>query len=237
MFCKNCGKFIEADMAYCPGCGQRVGENNSSGSKSKFYDEEAIKMEKQGTVYDDEDSPLTKIAKVLAIVIVTALFAYAVFAASGLGKLGEKIKDFFDGLGNMDSIGTSAYYKDDTVSGALNTYLNALMNDDYETYLKITRKSDSDSNKSQFNDRKKGYTSVDSISRVEVNTGSLFGFGAKAEYMIAEYNSDGTQKENYSYLNGADYSYGLVVIDETEYDSGVYYVSLHDRNFNFNYDY
>lgn len=234
MFCKNCGKFIEADMAYCPGCGQRVGENNSSGSKSKFYDEEAIKMEKQGTVYDDEDSPLTKIAKVLAIVIVTALFAYAVFAASGLGKLGEKIKDFFDGLGNIGSIGTTAYYKDDTVDGALNTYLNALMSDDYETYLKITRKDDNDSNKSQFNDCKKGYTSVESISYGEVSTSTLFNLGASAEYMVAEYDSDGTQKENYSFQNGEDYSYGLVVIKQ-DYDSGTYYVSTHQRNFNFHY--
>lgn len=231
MFCKNCGKFIEADMAYCPGCGQRVGENNSSGSKSKFYDEEAIKMEQQGAIYDDEDSPLKKAAKVLAIVIITALFVYAVFSVSGLGK---KIGDFFDGLGNMDSIGTSAYYKDDTVKGALNTYLHSLVNDDYETYLKITRKSDSDSSKSEFNDRKKGYTSVESVSYGEVRTSTLFNLGASAEYMVAEYDSDGTRKENYSFVNGEAYSYGLVVIKQ-DYDSGTYYVSTHQRNFNFHY--
>ena len=126
------------------------------------------------------------------------------------------------------------YYKDDTVVGALNTYLNALMGDDYETYLKITRKSDSDSNKRDFDDRKKGYTSVDSVSYGEVKTSTLFNLGASAEYMVAEYDSDGTQKENYSFVNGEDYSYGLVVIKQ-DYDSGTYYVSTHQRNFNFHY--
>ncbi|MDE7302010.1 MAG: hypothetical protein K2N60_01675 [Oscillospiraceae bacterium] len=139
----------------------------------------------------------------------------------------------FSSCGN-DEAGLSAYYKDDTVSGALNTYLNALMNDDYETYLKITRNSDSDYDKSLFNDRKKGYTSVDSVSYGEVRTSTLFNLGASAEYMVAEYDSDGTQKENYSFQNGEDYSYGLVVIKQ-DYDSGAYYVSTHQRNFNFHY--
>lgn len=53
--------------------------------------------------------------------------------------------------------------------------------------------------------------------------------------MIALYNSDGTQKENYSFSNGEKYAYGLVVISETSYGSGVYYVSTHMREFNFNY--
>ncbi|MDE5582218.1 MAG: zinc ribbon domain-containing protein [Ruminococcus sp.] len=235
MFCKNCGKFVEADMTYCPDCGQRVGENNSSVSKSRFYDEEAIKMEQQGTVYDDEeDSPLGKITKTLAIVIVTALFVYTVYAVFSASGLLGKIGDFFDSLGNTDSIGTSAYYKDDTVSGALNTYLNALMSDDYETYLKITHNSDSDYNKSLFNDRKKGYTSVDSVSNWEVRTSTLFNLGASAEYMVAEYDSDGTRKENYSFVNGEDYSYGLVLIKH-DYNSDTYYVSTHQRDFNFHY--
>ena len=133
-----------------------------------------------------------------------------------------------------DGAGSSAYYKDDTVKGALNTYLHALMNDDYETYLKITHKSDSESNKSEFNDRKEGYTSVDSVSYGETQTSTLFNLGASAEYIVAEYDSDGTQKENYSFVNGEDYSYGLVVIKEN-YDNGVYYVSTHQRNFNFHY--
>ncbi|MCM1023608.1 MAG: hypothetical protein NC395_06070 [Prevotella sp.] len=136
--------------------------------------------------------------------------------------------------GDDGSAGSAAYYKDDTVPGALNTYLNALMNDDYETYLKITRKSDSDSNKTDFNDRKKGYTSVDSISYGEVTTSTLFNLGASAEYMVAEYNSDGTLKENYSFINGEKYSYGLVVVKQ-DYDSGTYYISTHQRGFNFNY--
>lgn len=133
-----------------------------------------------------------------------------------------------------DGAGSSAYFKDDTVKGALNTYLHALMNDDYETYLKITRKSDSDSNKSEFNDRKEGYTSVDSVSYGETQTSTLFNLGASAEYIVAEYDSDGTKKENYSFVNGEDYSYGLVVIKQ-DYDSGAYYVSTHQRNFNFHY--
>lgn len=133
-----------------------------------------------------------------------------------------------------DGAGSSAYYKDDTVKGALNTYLHALMNDDYETYLKITHKSDSESNKSEFNDRKEGYTSVDSVSYGETQTSTLFNLGASAEYIVAEYDSDGTQKKNYSFVNGEDYSYGLVVIKE-DYDSGTYYVSTHQRNFNFHY--
>lgn len=133
-----------------------------------------------------------------------------------------------------DGAGSSAYYKDDTVKGALNTYLHALMNDDYETYLKITHKSDSESNKSEFNDRKEGYTSVDSVSYGETQTSTLFNLGASTEYIVAEYDSDGTQKENYSFVNGEDYSYGLVVIKE-DYDSGAYYVSTRQRNFNFHY--
>lgn len=142
-----------------------------------------------------------------------------------------------DGAGSSaegSGTGASVYYKDDTVPGALNTYLYALMNDDYETYLKITRKSDSESNKSEFNDRKEGYTSVDSVSYGETQTSTLFNLGASAEYIVAEYDSDGTQKENYSFVNGEDYSYGLVVIKE-DYDNGVYYVSTHQRNFNFHY--
>lgn len=75
----------------------------------------------------------------------------------------------FSSCGNSGS-GPSAYYKDDTVPGALKTYLNALMNDDYETYLKITHSEDNEESKYNFDRNKAGYTSVDSISYGEVQT-------------------------------------------------------------------
>lgn len=128
----------------------------------------------------------------------------------------------------------TAYYDDSTVPGAFKTYMNALMNDDYDTYLKITHKSDSEESKRNFNDRKKGYVGMDSVSYGEVKTDSIFGLGADAEYMVAEYNDNGTQKVDYSFSAGRDYSYGLVRIDETEMNSGVYYVAIHYRNYNFN---
>ncbi len=127
---------------------------------------------------------------------------------------------------------STAYYKDDTVPGALNTYLNALMNDDYETYLKITHSEDNEKSKRDFNSKKAGYTSVDSVSYTEVQTNTLFSTGN--EYMVAVYDSDGTQKENYSYVNGEKYAYGLVVVAK-DYSSDTYYVSSHMREFNFNY--
>ncbi|MBP1559958.1 MAG: hypothetical protein J6C96_01775 [Oscillospiraceae bacterium] len=131
----------------------------------------------------------------------------------------------------------TAYYNDSTVSGALETYMNALMNDDYDTYLKITHKSDSESSRSDFNSCKKGYVGMESISYGQVKTDSVFSIGAKAEYMVAEYNDDGTQKLDFMYSAGRDFAYGLVKIAETKIDSGVYYVSVHHRNFNFNYNY
>lgn len=126
------------------------------------------------------------------------------------------------------------YYDDSNVPGAFKTYINALMNDDYDTYLKITHNSDNETSKRNFNDCKKGYVGMDSVSYSEVKTGSLYGAGASAEYMVAEYKDNGSQAYDYSYTAGRDYSYGLVVVDETKWNSGVYYVSLHYRNFNFN---
>ena len=112
----------------------------------------------------------------------------------------------------------TAYYDDSTVPGAFKTYINALMNDDYDTYLKITRKSDSESSKRSFNERKKGYVGMESVSYGEVKTDTIFGLGAAAEYMVAEYNDNGTQKIDYNFSAGRDYSYGLIVIDETQWD-------------------
>lgn len=129
---------------------------------------------------------------------------------------------------------STAYYDDSTVPGAFKTYMSALMNDDYDTYLKITHKSDNESSKRNFNSQKKGYVGMDSVSYSEIKTNSLFGLGADAEYMVAEYNDNGTQKIDYSFSAGRDYSYGLVRIDETERNSGVYYVAIHHRNYNFN---
>lgn len=127
----------------------------------------------------------------------------------------------------------TAYYDDSTVPGAFKTYINALMNDDYDTYLKITHKSDNEDSKRNFNDRKKGYVGMDSVSYGEVKTDTIFGLGAAAEYMVAEYNDNGTQKIDYNFSAGKDYSYGLIRIDETQWNSGVYYVANHYRNYNF----
>lgn len=127
----------------------------------------------------------------------------------------------------------TAYYNDSTVPGAFKTYINALMSDDYDTYLKITRKSDSESSKRSFNVCKEGYVGMESVSYGEVKTDTIFGAGAAAEYMVAEYNDNGTQKKDYNFSSGRDYSYGLIIIKETQWDSGVYYVAGHHPNYNF----
>ena len=127
----------------------------------------------------------------------------------------------------------TAYYDDSTVPGAFKTYINALMSDDYDTYLKITRKSDSESSKRSFNVCNEGYVGMESVSYGEVKTDTIFGAGAAAEYMVAEYNDNGTQKKDYNFSSGRDYSYGLIIIKETQWDSGVYYVAGHHPNYNF----
>lgn len=212
MVCKNCGKYVESDSEMCEYCGKDPGVKSESDAAVK-----TLSITK-GTLV---------MAVIITVIVCVVMFVVIPAAKNKSTSTSADVKDS----------APVAYYKDDTVPGTLKTYLYSLMNDDYETYLKITHKSDSEEAKSQFNRCKDGYVGIDSVQYGEVRTNSLYGMGADAEYKVAEYNSDGTQKIDYYYAAGRDYSYGLIVIDKEYYDAQEYYVSLHYTNFNFNYKY
>lgn len=118
----------------------------------------------------------------------------------------------------------SSYYDDSSEFAALNTYMNALCNDDYSTYLAITRQEDSDDVSEEYEKCKKIYEGMipSDIEYYEVGEG--FGLGGYGTYYnVAEYDSDGSPKFDINTLGDA---YGTVVIS----DSGnSYYVAVHHR--------
>lgn len=54
-------------------------------------------------------------------------------------------------------------YNDKTAFAAFETYMRALVNDDYNTFLAITHRSDSDEAAEDFNEKKNGYTGITCI--------------------------------------------------------------------------
>lgn len=116
-------------------------------------------------------------------------------------------------------------YNDKTAFAAFETYMRALVNDDYNTFLAITRKSDSDETKSDYNDKKKGYVGI-TLSSIEYFETSLNPLLSRAaNYRVSEFDSEGNVTID---INTMGKGYGTVIVDQ-DYNTNTFYVTAHFR--------
>lgn len=113
----------------------------------------------------------------------------------------------------------------DTPYETLITYLEALINDDYEAYLAITLAEDNEETRKDFDYNKEGYVGVDlwDILYYETELNAWYG-ASDHDYKVVEFEDDGTYKFD---INTFDNAYGIVRINELQ--SGGYYVWGHVR--------
>ncbi len=118
----------------------------------------------------------------------------------------------------------SSYYDDTSEFDALNTYMNALCNDDYSTYLAITRQEDNDDVSDEYKKCKKIYEGMSPSDIEYYEVGEGFGLGGYGTYYnVVEYDSDGNAKFD---INTFGDACGTIVISGS---SNSYYVALHHR--------
>lgn len=118
----------------------------------------------------------------------------------------------------------SSYYDDTSEFYALNTYMNALCNDDYGTYLAITRQDDSSAAVKDFEKSKKGYVGMATSDIEYYEVGEGFGLGGYGVYYnVVEYDSDGKAKFD---INTFGNACGTVVVSGSNKS---YYVATHHR--------
>ena len=132
---------------------------------------------------------------------------------------------YYDDYSYTDPVqSVSSYYDDTSEFAALCTYMNALCNDDYSTYLAITRQDDSSEAAEKFEKSKKDYVGM-SIAEIEYyEVGKGFGLGGYGVYYnVVEYNSSG--KARYDINTNGDACGTVVVSDE----NNSYYVATHHR--------
>lgn len=117
--------------------------------------------------------------------------------------------------------GKTAY--NSTPYETLITYLEALINDDYEAYLAITLAEDNEETRKDFDYNKEGYVGVDlwDILYYETELNAWYGV-SDYDYKVIEFEDDGTYKFD---INTFDNAYGIVRINELQ--SGGYYVWGH----------
>lgn len=121
--------------------------------------------------------------------------------------------------------GLDTYFDNSTAFNALNTYMSALANDDYYTYLAITLQEDSEDSREHFDYRKENYVGIDlrRIKYYETEINPLYGY-ADTTYKVVEFSSDGDYRFD---INTFDDAYGTIRIDQAS--DGSYYVSAHIR--------
>ncbi|MBR4097169.1 MAG: hypothetical protein IKK42_07715 [Oscillospiraceae bacterium] len=126
---------------------------------------------------------------------------------------------------NSADSGIDIYFDNSTQFDTLNTYLRALVYDDYEAYLAITEAPDNDETRDDFDYNKKNYVGVDmgSILYYETELNPLYGY-SNTDYKVIEFDSDGSYSID---INTFGDAYGVVRIDESS--TGGYYVSGHVR--------
>lgn len=177
--------------------------NNISYSKASM-----AKWKYMGFYYDSEE-----------------LFWTAIFISDDPADAPMQETDTYYDYSDPDSAqGVSSYYDDTSEFAAFYTYMNALCNDDYSTYLAITGQSDSSNAAEKFEKSKKGYVGM-SLSDIEYyEVGEGFGLGGYGVYYdVVEYDSDGKAKFDINTLGDA---YGTIVISGANKS---YYVDLHYR--------
>lgn len=118
----------------------------------------------------------------------------------------------------------SSYYDDTSEFAVLNTYMNALCNDDYGTYLAITRQDDSSDAAEDFEKSKKGYVGMSPSDIGYYEVGEGFGLGGYGVYYnVVEYDSNGKAKFD---INTFGDACGTVVVSGANKS---YYVATHHR--------
>lgn len=116
-------------------------------------------------------------------------------------------------------------YNDKTAFAAFETYMRALINDDYYTFLAITHKSDSDEAVEDFNDSKSGYVGItmSSIQYFETELSPLY--SRAANYRVSEFTSEGDVMID---INTMGTAYGTVIVDKDP-TTKTFYVVVHFR--------
>lgn len=116
-------------------------------------------------------------------------------------------------------------YNDKTAFAAFETYMRALVNDDYNTFLAITHRSDSDEAAEDFNEKKNGYTGItlSSITYFETELSPLY--SREANYRVSEFSSEGDVIID---INTMGKAYGTVIVDKDP-NTKTFYIAAHFR--------
>ncbi|MBD5145425.1 MAG: hypothetical protein HDT21_05875 [Ruminococcus sp.] len=131
---------------------------------------------------------------------------------------------YYDYSDSDDVQSVSSYYDDTSEFSALNTYMNALCNDDYSTYLAITRQDDSSDAAEDFEESKKGYVGMSASDIKCYEVGEGFGLGGYGVYYnVVEYDSNGSAKLD---INTFGDACGTVVVSGSNKS---YYIATHHR--------
>lgn len=132
---------------------------------------------------------------------------------------------------NTDAAGTAgeseiaAYYDDSTAFAAFDTYMRALVNDDYDTYLAITNQVHSNDVAESYDYKKKDYVGK-SLSDIEYYEGEIDPFiGGYAKYKVSEFDSSGDVRID---INTMGTAYGTVIV-EKDRNTQKFYVDAHLR--------
>lgn len=119
----------------------------------------------------------------------------------------------------------ASYYDDSTAFAAFDTYMRALVNDDYDTYLAITHQTDSSETAEAFDDKKEGYVGIplSDIEYYETELNPLI--SGYTNYKVSEFDSSGDFKMD---INTMGTAYGTVIVDKDR-NTQNFYVATHYR--------
>lgn len=119
----------------------------------------------------------------------------------------------------------ASYYDDSTAFAAFDTYMRALANDDYDTYLAITHQTDSSETAENFDSKKEGYVGMplSDVEYYETELNPLI--SGYANYKVSEFNSSGGYKMD---INTMGTAYGTVIV-EKDRSTQNFYVATHYR--------
>lgn len=119
----------------------------------------------------------------------------------------------------------ASYYDDSTAFAAFDTYMRALVNDDYDTYLAITHQTDSSETSESYDYKKEGYVGMplSDIEYYETELNPLI--SGYANYKVSEFDPSGEYKMD---INTMGTAYGTVIV-EKDRSTQKFYVATHYR--------
>ena len=118
----------------------------------------------------------------------------------------------------------NTYFDNSTAFEAFQTYMIALCNDDYNTYLAITGENNNSETVEKYDRRKECYVGMDPSDIEWWEVGRGYGLGGYGTYFdVVEYESSGSAKFDINTMGSA---YGTIVVKRNSPDD-TYYIAVH----------